>query len=216
MALQDRRGPFYQQIHQKITTNTATKNSKEALDWFVQLVRNARSRKFSMDTEPMPGLGDPDKFVAKIKRVTRFEVGTMYFFKYDPKHKKTLPYYDNFPMIFPIEIYPDGMLGINLHYIPISYRVQLMNALVTIATNKTFDADTKLKISYALIKSTKKFRWAKPCIKRYLSTHIRSKFIPVPASEWSTAVFMPLAVWQKAPETKIFQDSIDFLKGKKK
>ena len=34
----------------------------------------------------------------------RFRLGNMYMFIYDPKHKETLPYYDRFPLIFPINI----------------------------------------------------------------------------------------------------------------
>ena len=43
-------------------------------------------------------------------------IGRMYFYFYDPKTKDTLPYYDKFPLVIPIERYPDGFLGLNLHY----------------------------------------------------------------------------------------------------
>ena len=32
---------------------------------------------------------------------TQLKVGQMFLFKYDPKHKDTLPYHDKFPLIFP-------------------------------------------------------------------------------------------------------------------
>ena len=41
--------------------------------------------------------------------------GRLNMFTYNPKHKKTLPYYDTFPLVLPIEKYPDGFLGINFH-----------------------------------------------------------------------------------------------------
>ena len=32
-------------------------------------------------------------------------VGKMYFYFYDPKTKDTMPYYDRFPLVIPIEMY---------------------------------------------------------------------------------------------------------------
>ena len=58
---------------------------------------------------------------------TRFLLGNMYLFAYDPKHKETLPYYDRFPLIFPINKAKGGFLGINLHYLPPPFRAKLMD-----------------------------------------------------------------------------------------
>jgi hypothetical protein len=33
-------------------------------------------------------------------------IGRMYFYYYDPKTKDSLPYYDRFPLVIPIERYP--------------------------------------------------------------------------------------------------------------
>jgi len=46
--------------------------------------------------------------------------GRLNMFFYDPKFKKTLPYYDTFPLVLPLERYDDGFLGINLHYLPMT------------------------------------------------------------------------------------------------
>ena len=51
--------------------------------------------------------------------------GSMYMYFYDPKHKKTLPYYDRFPLIFPINKAKGGFLGINMHYLPPILRAPL-------------------------------------------------------------------------------------------
>ena len=45
--------------------------------------------------------------------------GRLNFFFYDPKYKKTLPYYDTFPLVLPIERIPGGFAGINFHYLKI-------------------------------------------------------------------------------------------------
>ena len=39
-------------------------------------------------------------------------VGNMYFFRYDPKYKATLPVYDKYPLAIVIERYTDGFLGL--------------------------------------------------------------------------------------------------------
>ena len=42
----------------------------------------------------------PEDLLRENKKVDKVDVGHMYHFKYDPKGKKTLPYYDTFPLIF--------------------------------------------------------------------------------------------------------------------
>ena len=41
--------------------------------------------------------------VSKGKATMRPKYGIMNLFGYDPKHKATLPYYDKFPLIMPLE-----------------------------------------------------------------------------------------------------------------
>ena len=67
-------------------------------------------------------------------------VGKMYFYYYDPKTKDKLKYYDRFPLVIPIETYPDGFLGLNLHYIHPKHRLILLDKLSDTASNKNLDA----------------------------------------------------------------------------
>lgn len=133
--------------------------------------------------------------------------GEMLLFYYDPKWKKELPYYDTFPLIFPIELYKDRMLGINLHYLPHDMRAQLMDALWTIATKEGTSTERKLKISYEILQSASKFSYFKPCIKMYLYSHLRSQFIKVDSSEWDIALFLPLERFKKASKEAVWKDS---------
>ena len=66
-------------------------------------------------------------------------VGKMYFYFYDPKTKDTMPYYDRFPLVIPIEMYRDGFLGLNLHYIHPKSRMVLLDKLSVTATNKSYN-----------------------------------------------------------------------------
>jgi hypothetical protein len=54
----------------------------------------------------------------------------MYFFIYDRKGKNELDYYDRFPLIIPLESYSDGFLGLNIHYLPMRYRIAFMRKLM--------------------------------------------------------------------------------------
>jgi hypothetical protein len=120
-------------------------------------------------------------------------IGKMYFFAYDPKTKDTLPMYDKFPLVFPIEKYPNGFLGINLHYLSTPERRVLLTRLMDYKTNQRMDAKTKLRLSYDLLMSVKKIKGpASRCIKRYLFSHTRSRFIEITADEWFNAIDLPV------------------------
>ena len=116
-------------------------------------------------------------------------IGKMYFFWYDPKHKATLPYYDRFPLVFPLEPYSDGFLGLNLHYLSVGEREELLGKLTEFANSKNFLPSTKLNLSYSLLNNSRKLAsLSRPCVKRYLFGHVRSKFIEVTANEWDKAI----------------------------
>ena len=56
-------------------------------------------------------------------------------FFYDPKYKKTLPYYDTFPLVLPLERIPGGFAGINFHYLrPVKARFTLLERLQRFST----------------------------------------------------------------------------------
>ena len=120
----------------------------------------------------------------------------MYFFWYDPKHKDKLPVYDRFPLVFPIERYPDGFLGLNMHYLSFGERAALMDSLRKFRSNNKMDETTKLRVTYDLLSRTKRLSSAmRPCIKRYLFTQVRSQFVEITADEWDKALELPVAVW---------------------
>jgi hypothetical protein len=133
----------------------------------------------------------------------------MYFYFYDPKTKDKLPYYDKFPLVIPIERYPDGFLGLNLHYIHPKQRIILLDKLSEIATDNNFDANTKLRISYDYLSRASRLYQAKPCIKRYLFSHVQSRFLEITADEWDIAALLPVESFMKADKSKVFADSED-------
>ena len=144
---------------------------------------------------------------SKGKAVRDVSIGNMYLFNYDPKHKKTLPYYDRFPLIFMIGGAPGGFMGINLHYLPLTMRAKLMDALYDLSTDTKYDENTRLKVSYNLLKRAAKYNAFKPCVKHYLGNHVKSSFIKIDAAEWDIALFLPLQRFVKASKEAVYKDS---------
>jgi len=134
-------------------------------------------------------------------------IGKMYFYFYDPKTKDSLPYYDRFPLVIPIENYKDGFLGMNLHYIHPKQRIILLDKLSDTASNKNYDKNTKLRISYQFLSSASRAFEATPCIKRYLYGHVQSRFLEITADEWDIAVMLPVESFVKASTSKVWSDS---------
>ena len=137
----------------------------------------------------------------------RTMIGRMYFYFYDPKYKATLPYYDRFPLVLPVERYPDGFLGLNLHYIHPKQRIILLDKLSDFATNSKYDETTRLRLSYAVLASATKAFEATPCIKRYLFSHVESRFLEITADKWDIAALLPFEYFVGASKSKVFKDS---------
>jgi hypothetical protein len=143
-------------------------------------------------------------------------IGRMYLFNYDPKGKKTLPYYDRYPLVIPIgsggkntgqAANGGSFLGLNLHYLPLPLRAKLMDALYSVASSKTIDDKTKLNISYNILNQAARYRFFKPCIKRYLISHVQSRFFYIEPTEWDMALFLPLDRFAGASKTAVYKDS---------
>ncbi len=130
--------------------------------------------------------------------------GRLNMFFYDPKYKKTLPYYDTFPLVLPLENYPDGFLGINLHYLPMTLRLQLLDRLVDYSNNTKFDESTRLAVDYSKLK---KINMIKPTLKRYLAGRVKTQFRRIDADEFTVAALLPVQRFKKASASEVYKDS---------
>ena len=130
--------------------------------------------------------------------------GRLNMFFYDPKHKKKLPYYDSFPLVLPLEPYSDGFLGINLHYLPMTIRLQLLDKLVDYSNNTKFDESTRLAVDYSKLK---KLSIIKPTLKRYLAGRVKTQFRRIDADEFTVAALLPVQRFKKASAAEVYADS---------
>jgi hypothetical protein len=118
-------------------------------------------------------------------------VGKMYFFHYDPKYKDTLPVWDKFPLVIPIDVSGTGFMGLNLHYLDPYSRLILLDRLHDFINNDKYDDSTKFKLSYELLSKSRRYKLINDCIKRYLFSHVQSSLIYIEPDSWETAVFLP-------------------------
>ena len=177
--------------------------SQAAREWYRKQAKTKAGKEMTAEAI----LSTTDKGRAKTQLRGDQVYGSMYFFEYDPKHKDTLPYYDRFPLIFPINKVKGGILGMNMHYLPPKMRAQLMDALYSVSSDNNYDESTTLSINYKILNSASNFRLFKPTVKMYLAKQVRSRFIKINASEWDTALFLPVQSFQKASQGKVWSDS---------
>lgn len=166
--------------------------------------RNSRNWLISAASQSNPSPSSIIRSTSVQKSDTAF-IGSMLLFQYDPKLKKTLPYYDKFPLIFPFNVTADGFYGINLHYLPLRERALVMDNLYQIASTST-SGDMRINLSYELLNSMSRSRLMKHCVKHYLNKNVRSKFAVVPSNEWEIALFLPLERFAKAGKNDVYAD----------
>ncbi len=174
--------------------------TRAAREWFRNKAKEAMTSSLTFQIQSSPS--------RKRKGVA---IGNMYFAAYDPKMKETLPYYDKFPILIPIEMYGDGFLSMNLHYIPLNLRAKLFDALHTVLTDKRYDEQTQMQISYQILRNAAKFKYFRPCIKRYLYNHFMTPFFRIEAYEWDSAMFMNWANWAKASQARVWANSSNMI-----
>lgn len=170
-------------------------NSKESLDWFRKQLRGMKR------VSRQGLLKDPEVQLAR-----RILPGRMYMYFYDPKHKKTLPYYDRFPLIVAVKPAPGGFYGLNLHYLPPILRARLFDGLLQYEVGDG-DFMKKMRITLGRLQGVSKLRFYKPCYKHYLNKQIDSRVVQVPASNWDFTLFLPSEQFKKAGVSKVWKDS---------
>jgi len=146
------------------------------------------------------------------RRTNQFKLGRLYYFYYNPKGKDSLPYYDKFPLVLALEKYPDGFLGLNLHYLPIKYRMVFLNKLMQFAVHNEAGEIQRMRVTYDILSATRRFREFRPCLKRYLHGHIQSKILAVQPNEWEIATYLPIQKFKGAMVNEVWQDSIHEVK----
>ena len=173
--------------------------TKASQDWFIRKLRNM--------SIPQKRLLNDDHLKMRNKPL----VGRMFVFAYDPKTKEKLPYYDRFPLILMVGPAKGGFYGLNLHYLSPRKRALFFDKLMAYATNKKYNQNTRVKLSYELLVSTSRLSEFAPCFKRYLTNHIKSPVMEILAPEWETALFLPCEKFVGATTNKVWKKSNTYI-----
>lgn len=185
--------------YNKIGSTELLKRKRAANIWFADKIKGASAKKIIT----------PDDLL-KRRAVNAPLVGQMLFFKYDAKHKDTLPYWDMYPLTILLNVDTKassaGFLSLNTHYLPPSFRELLINRLLKTINDDRLDGRSKAKINYGLLKTASQFKFAQFALKKHLFSHIKSRVIRVPALEWREAIYLDLARWQKKTHMKVYTD----------
>ena len=186
-----------QQVSDKLKGYIPKTRNYDSIDWYQKQIKQLIKEKPRFDKRI---LGTP-------------AVGKMFLMMYDPKTKKELPYYDVFPLIFIVKLTSDGFIGLNLHYLPIQQRMQLLNALYKIGTsNMKMDETTKLKLSYRVISSFSRTRHARICLKRYLVNRVSYISLVFP-EQWTHVASLPLERFMKESRNTVWAESVKKIRG---
>ena len=170
-------------------------------DWFRKKIDelSGKAPSFAMKTDLLK--------TTKPIQVTRFLQGSMFIFKYDPKTKADLPYYDTWPcsLIFGIE--GERVFGINIHYLNIALRCKLFDKLWQIAHVYRNNQEQCKRLTWKYLGNVSKFPEVRGCVKSYLYSHIQSKLIKVPIDDWRTAVHLEIASFAKKSQAYVIRES---------
>jgi hypothetical protein len=147
------------------------KKKKKSIAWFKQKV------------------GDSAK---GYKKKAKLKPGKMFTFGYDAKYKAILPYWDKFPLIIVLDVYNDGFMGLNFHYLYPVERMKFLTRIMKYATQKGEVEDmtdkARFNISWDAVRNIKN---ADKMIHKYLYGHVRTSLLEAPPNEWENAIFLP-------------------------
>lgn len=172
--------------------------TKQSRDWFRQRVQNMRGSRMNRNQL----MRDEEVIIS-----TNPTVGNMMMFMYDAKTKDQLPYWDAFPLIVSVGPAEGGFYGLNLHYLPPILRAKMLDALLDVTNNVSYDDTTKFNVTYSTLQKVSRLKYYKPCFKHYLTKQLKSKFGVIQPAEWEIATFLPTADWRKSTANKVYSDS---------
>lgn len=172
--------------------------TKRSIEWFRKHVRRTEAFK-----------GNPKRILKEpnLDNVQTPISGKVYLYKYNPKTKKELPYYDTLPLIIMVGPAEGGWYGLNLHYLNPLSRAQFFKKLLDIKNNDRFNERTKILLNYNLLKSAQKYKEFAPLFKHYLSDKVTSPILKVDSQDWEVVTWLPFENFKKSTKQKVWADS---------
>ena len=181
-----------------IRSGTVGKEVKRSARWFQDKIKGLKGEvknRFS-STNAAKFYREAETKVNPNVLKRRVDLGDLFCYYYNPKYRKTLPYYDMFPMIMLLSAEKETFLGINFHYLRPKWRAILLDK-ITAKIGRGFPKWNKLS----------QIRQIAPTIKRYRYDHIMKKVIPIEENEQEIAIFLPTERFIKSGKSKVWSES---------
>lgn len=101
----------------------------------------------------------------------RFKHGSIYFFKYNPKLKEKLPFWDTRPLMIPLRTSSTRTLGLNVHWVPQQFRRKLIEHLLKLSV-KIRGEKKFARMTYTLLKNNRGLRPALNGVRLYINSRV--------------------------------------------
>ena len=190
-----RLSPYADLLTKAIKDKKFPARSKASLIWFNNQVKDL---KITLNTS---GIGQKQQ-----PKINRYSLGELYYFQYDAKYKQTLPYWDRYPLVLPLSLTRNGFIGINFHYISPIHRTELFNNLLKLQVVGQYKRD-KIRTTYEILNVAAKYKYFKPCVKRYSFTRIKKPFVRLDRIDWEIAMFLPMHNFMKQKKEIVWRES---------
>jgi hypothetical protein len=161
----------------RLDKDTETEPAIDAKEWYKQVTTAINSPRTSKS-----------ETLRNYRKTSSITLGRVFAFRYDPKHKAKLKFFDENPLVIPFGfkdgIMSKGFLGINLHFIPRYQRKAVMLFFMNLDLNKTMKQG-ELNVDYnTKIKNNPRFPMLKFCIRMYLLNHVVGQFYMIPQEDY--------------------------------
>ena len=194
---------------------------KKGLNWFLGKIKK------SADKKSKPDKGDIASKKDFSKKIRPFNLYATLYSR--PKFEKTLPYFDAFPLFFPIKFTrgSEGTLlhGVNIHYLPPAMRKKFLRELEIIirrvADKQGFDPDNledypHQNITRVVGKYMNRVYQSgggsagamiRASYRSYFLSRMGGKLKKIPLNEWDEAASVYLPVFRKQSASAVYADT---------
>jgi hypothetical protein len=83
-----------------------------------------------------------------------------------------------------------------------------MKKMMPLAIYNDEDEIKRIRVTYAILDASKKYKEFRPCIKKYLYSNIKSRILAVEPQEWDIALYLPIQQFKKETAQHVWQESI--------
>jgi hypothetical protein len=202
-----RKNPFYNFKYNK-------KNAKDGVNWFTdttdRLLSNEDKRQKNTNKKPDPanlsanngnggGKDSPPRALSdEGDSFTGLTPGMLFLAGYDAKWKDTpmLPVWDALPLFFVLSLESKFAIVLNIHYMPLGLRIQMLGILTEFAINTHSPDRTKLQLTWDMVKSISRLDPLRNCIKKHLYTHYTTRPMHIHADNYVRVASLPVEQWR--------------------